>query len=213
MKLIDVISYKWKCFMRTICKTFGINLYYHTKYGFKTYRGKPLKELNYDLRQAMFVSSDNLLLGLDGLYDEYTHVGIPIKDSPHYRLMVACINRAFDNCDYLDLEKCGALDSRDRIQRSVEKHMISFEKSLKQIESGSYNPITYYVVDNQKYIHDGKHRAALCALLNRKVYAIEINPNSINSDYIRALKKEISKNGRQYQKHRKIICSITNVNK
>lgn len=200
-----------RALLNRICRALRMNIYYHTKYGYKTIHGKKDNQPSIKRpRKTIICSTDDLYLGVDGLYDEYSHAGIPVRLSPHYDLMNACEKKQLsDDCVYYELEKKGALDSRDCITRSIERHYEAYNKAKTEIESGSYKPVLFYRVEGKKIIFDGKHRAALCAFLGFDVIAYEIDPFEACSNYILKLRKYVRKHPDLFSKQIKFIDAIT----
>ena len=200
-----------KNLLRKICRVFHVNAYYKNEYGYKMIYGKKtLVGPDTAGKPVVNVPVSELYLGIDGLYDEYSHAGKAVKDSPHFGLIAASAKNDFTDCPYLEMEKTGKLDARDALTRSKERHLAAFRNSLKEFESGDYKPVVFYTVDGKKYLYDGKHRAALCACLGAaEVKGVEINPNEICSEYMLKLAKEIKKHPEKYQKQKSLIEAVT----
>lgn len=209
MKICDYILRQGRIVRRKILKILKLNYFYYNDYGFKMIMGKININHNISCSSETYILPDDLLLGVDGLFDNYSHMGKRITESPHYRLMKACDRNDFINCEYLMLENKGALDSRESINRSIEKHLNVYNEVKSQIEEEKYTPVSYYIVDEKKYIHDGKHRAAMCAYLGKKVKCVEVSPTSVCSEYMIRLKREIVKKPGLFTKHQRIIEVIT----
>jgi|LSQX01.1.fsa_nt_gb hypothetical protein len=50
--------------------------------------------------------------------------------------------------------------------------------------SNAYEPIVVYELDGKTYIFDGKHRAALCALLGKPVRCLKIDLKDLSEDFL-----------------------------
>lgn len=122
-----------------------------------------------------------LYMGPDFLKDNYTLLGRNIKDTPHYGLMKAIRESCLiKSTEYFERFVNAKIDWR-MFQSPIcneELYISKFKKSLEEIERDEYVPIMIYKVHDLYYIYDGKHRAALCALLNKnikcKLYPSEI---------------------------------------
>ncbi len=163
-----------------------------------------------DINNVLLCSPKELYLGVDGLYDFYSHTGKAITSSPHYELMDACSKNKLSESIYIHLENIGALDSRDSFRKKSEKHLAEFHKAKLEIENNTYNPVLFYVIDGNRYIYDGKHRAALCGYLGLKVKCVEINPHIVCSKYYIHLYGDMEKYPERYSKlQRKLVKTIT----
>ncbi len=124
-----------------------------------------------------FIDPNELFLDPDYLLDEYTLLDTPIIESPHYGLMKAIAeNQDISKTDYAKRFVSGTLDGR--IAGCLNKKFLtymcnSYEKRVDEIKSGTYPPVITYVKDGKRYIFDGKHRAALCAYMEKNVLCID----------------------------------------
>lgn len=145
-----------------ICKILHIHYYYENKYGIKEYNKIPFK-LSGSVQEEI-VDPRIVYLGFDGLKDQYTLLGIPISDSPHFDLMrkLESGQDIYDS-EYIKREISGCLDGRYEVEPS--DHNIHYQKVKKDILDNSYDPVLLYLIDKKLYAFDGKHRLAVCCLL------------------------------------------------
>lgn len=118
------------------------------------------------------IEPSQLFLGPDFLKDKYTLLGRCITDSPHIGFVSALMNNEpIEDTEYIQRFLNGTLDWRSPTIMPKDKMCFynKFEHSLSEIQSGEYTPVTVYLQGGKYYIYDGKHRAALCALLGKGV--------------------------------------------
>lgn len=173
-----------------------------------------LKEINpvfltSDIKKSeeCVLSPDELYLGIDFLNDNYTLLDTPIKESPHYELMEA-LHSGDDgrNTEYTARMLKGALDERYEILAYYldEKYFRNcFSAKISDIHEKS---VTVYRKNGRFYIHDGKHRAALCALLGANVKCRIVNFSDVCKEFnpkkIEAIEKK-----ENYKKHYTLLKS------
>lgn len=194
-------------FNRILKKIFGKRLVfvYPTVVGLKNFNLGFLSILKYPyVIEELILEPDRLYLGPDFLKDAYTLLDVKITDSPHYRYMESLnCNGDIRETDYIKRRKNGTLDWRDckPINSSfIEKAKQKFIIHKREIEDNKYNPILVYEIRNRYYIFDGKHRASLCALLNKTIKCRVISCNCVTSFYGDYL-YEIIKGDPLYSKH------------
>ena len=176
-------------FYRILEKLATINhaiFFFQTHVGIKNIGAKKIlgaKAFNNDSKLAL--SPKELYLGPDFLKDEYTLINKQLIDSPHYGLMLAIREKKdIRNTEYIRRFNLGELDWRHSrpMPKNFEFYYKKYEDSMKAIIEGSYRPIIVYFQDNRYYIYDGKHRAALCALLGVTINCIVVGNEIANSD-------------------------------
>ena len=179
----------------------------YTKVGVKSLN-QLMKNQEYYIINQKNIEAGELFLGLDGLKDHYTLMDCCLLDSPHYKLMKAIRSEnPIKETEYCKRTVQGTLDSRRAIELSDRYLKMMLDKYVarnQEIQLGTYKPVQVYQLENRYYIADGKHRAALCAVLNK-----EIKCDVISSDYlkdsfrlwmIKKMLKMYKKNG-EYSKH------------
>lgn len=173
-----------------------------TKYGVKglnNWYGSPIPVSN----KCIYLSSEDLFLEKDFLKDDYTLVNVNISNSPHYDFMNSLLTgKNIKSTDYIKRFEGGFLDGR--LPSYVSKKKIAemkriFEKMVNEVTLDEYEPVLVYNSNSKYYIYDGKHRAALCALFNKKVKCVLIKKIDL-SDSIVFSKYKLIKNNNKYLK-------------
>lgn len=137
------------------------------------------------------ISPSKLFLSVDYLKDNYTLLDCCLIDSPHYGF-VSAINsgQKIQRTEYYQRFIKGYLDGRHcQRTRDVSYFFNKNEKAKQDISCGSYKPVSVYFWKGRYYICDGKHRAALCAYLNKDVRCVLVP--SISGFKESAIHKEI----------------------
>lgn len=128
-----------------------------------------------------------MFLDADYLIDRHTLVGKCILDSPHCGLMKAIMEgRPIEATEYAARAQSGTLDvrnpsylSRTRIQRM----QALFQARLDEIKNATYSPVRVYRHKDRYCIFDGKHRAALCAVMGMAVNCVEMYHHGIEDAF------------------------------
>ena len=131
------------------------------------------------------IASTELFLGPDYLRDGYSLLNCCINESPHFGFMQALkTGESITETDYMQRYIEGSLDwRRGAIKpKNMERFFDKFSESQADIISGKSRPITTYIVGGRYYIFDGKHRAALCALLGVPVKCAVVGSEIANAD-------------------------------
>ena len=156
-----------------ICKHRHLVRFYFTKKGLKNfgaYRLLGAKHIN--PLETIELSPAELFLGPDFLKDDYTLLGINIVNSPHFSFMRALMERQpIIKTDYIQRSFDGTLDWRRGSLKTKRFDMYNnkFIETKDVIISGKMQPVVVYKNGEHYYIYDGKHRAALCSLLELPV--------------------------------------------
>ena len=177
------ILYVWIRLREKLFEHFMIFRVVETHVGYKFVNDTLIRieSSNNIIEPSVIIDPDNLFLGVDYLKDQYTLMGCRIKESPHFEFMKVLLNGGdIDRCEYIKRIQRGTLDARF-LYRGIEKSYFQnyFNNRRREIEAGDVTPILVYRVDNRYVIKDGKHRAALCALLKKPIYANVIDNKSI----------------------------------
>lgn len=147
--------------------------FYHSKYGIKNFGASRLVEARYLSNQNVVeISPQELYLGPDFLKDEYTLLDCPLKESPHFLLMEAIQSqKPLKETEYMKRFTRGCLDWRRGrpMPKDFEYWYKKNNLSCDGIINGNYQPVVVYSLGNRYYIFDGKHRAAMCALVGKSV--------------------------------------------
>ena len=145
---------------------------YKNKYGIKAINpcSSSIREPDTSER---FIDPALLYLDIDYLIDDYTLLDTAIPDSPHYGFMSALNGgKNIVETEYYTRYSNGYLDERTAIlisKRKLESFLSTFECRKNEIANDEYNPVLVYERHGRLYIYDGKHRAAMCALLGKQV--------------------------------------------
>lgn len=157
--------YLWR-FLIKLTRKFKISMLVDKKVG--------IKNLNYNLlvtpptsNTIISINPTELFLGPDFLVDQYTLLNRPLLESPHYELVEALSdNKDVKQTEYYRRYAKGTLDWRYLSNPKMVAHFYrKFVDSKNNVLNGTYEPIKIYKVGQVYYIYDGKHRAAMCALL------------------------------------------------
>ena len=190
-----------------ICRTFDITIVFHSKVGVKYFNSHYSSDnFEYLCEEKPFqLKKDELFLGPDKLKDQHSLIDLNIVNSPHFYLMKCIMNNEdIMNTEYIKRFKKGTLDNRlprKNINKLFLTHMKDkFNKKLKLINSNDYSPIKVYKNNNRFYIADGKHTAAMCALLNKNIKCVEVPGIKYDSFVIRLYKKMLEREN-EYSKH------------
>lgn len=182
------------------------SLVYFSPVGIK-YFNPPISRSIFDyfiLGNKFELSIDRLLIGPDNLKDKYTLLGTPISKSPYIGLMQFLnTSRDIKNIEYLERVKKGTLDIRRA--RSVDNQYIrrlynKFESKKSLIQKNTYVPIKCVLVDNEYYIADGKHTAALCEILDITPKCVDVTPLMYDSWFL-WLYNKMQKKPNEFRKH------------
>ncbi len=186
-----------------ICKLFNKTIVYESKTGLKEINPLfPTKQR--EIINLCTVSPDELFLGIDFLKDEYSLINTPIKESPHFELMASLYNGEDGlNTNYTKRMLKGALDERYEILAfylDKEYFKNCFNKKYNDIKNNSGENIIVYKKNGKCYIHDGKHRAALCSLLGIDAQCEVVDFSEVCKEF-NSKKLEILEKKEKYKKH------------
>lgn len=193
-----------------LCRIMKKTVIYQSKTGLKEIN--PVFHKRDDSGAAECALSPNeLYLGIDFLKDHYSLIDVPITESPHLGLMKE-LSEGGDGraCEYVRRMLGGSLDERYEIvafylDRNYFRNC--FEKRMREIESDNGECVVAYKHNDRYYIHDGKHRAALCALLGVDVKCKIIDFSAVCADFNSKKIAKLMKRG-QYTKHQSIFSAI-----
>ena len=167
------LSYYTRRIEEEMCKHLHIVRFYFTAEGLKNVGASQfLGALPVGTNTCIDLPANQLFLGPDYLKDTYTLLHTPILQSPHMDFVRAQRDALpIMDTEYIHRYLKGKLDWRHEMilpkDPSYFEHQ--FAASLTAIQGGTYPPVLVYKQGEHYYIFDGKHRAALCALLNRPV--------------------------------------------
>lgn len=175
-------------FVRVVEKVFmacNLIVFFKNKAGLKNIgANRLLQKMDYKVEDTKEIRPELLYLGPDFLKDKYTLLDCPVSTSPHFGLMKALNEKAvLRTTDYFRRFNKGTLDWRRSqvMPRSYNKFHNKYVKSQKEINDNKYNPVLVYYQNGRYYIYDGKHRAALCALMNKPVLCAVVSNSFVNT--------------------------------
>ena len=188
-------------------KLIGRTTYFETAYGIKAYSKPPFIITNQENVRMTEIDPSKILLSFDGLKDEYTHVGMPLAESPHIGLIKAIrAGEDITQTRYFKEEINGCLDGRY-------EHIYSQALVNKLIKSSKAEkkglPIVYRI-GLSYYVLDGKHRLAT-ALVDgvSSVQSIEIPKQEVAQHiYTQMIYKNMLEDPGKYQKNIQHIESL-----
>ncbi len=152
---------------------------YETKYGIKN-----INISNYicfphsSIGEPFSLNATELYLDADFMKDDYSLLDCSINETPHFKLMQALLSdEDISHSEYIQRALKGYLDWRDYQSKSpnYDDFKAKFKQLKSEIETNSYSPIEVFLLDGRYYIHDGKHRAALCAALGKNIKCVLID--------------------------------------
>ena len=162
--------------------------FYKTSVGLKNaWAGHLFGARDYTIIEDNYLPADIIMLGPDYLKDQYTLLGCPISDSPHFYLMRTINEKGnLAETDYMKRISKGTLDWRfaTPIPKNFNSYYKEYHNSLEEIQRGDYRPVVVYYLNGKCYVYDGKHRAALCALLNIPVHCHIVSSEIANADLL-----------------------------
>lgn len=169
-----------------------------------------LNHYEYVLKDNYCVSASELFLGPDFLRDDFTLLCTNILDSPHFSLMESLMyGKEIENTDYVRRLLSGKLDWRDCTIMPKDKEYFRkrFNKSFIEIKEDRYKPIIIYNQGKRSFIYDGKHRAALCCLLNVPVRCVVVD-NLIAHDGVWRYMFNLLDGDNTYRRHIDYHCQF-----
>ncbi len=186
-----------------IFKKIGLSFIFKTTVGVK-YINPLIGELPHAVIDCFEIEPEYLFLGVDFLSDEFSLLGTNVCKSPHFFLMRTILLKGeIRKTEYCRRLEQGSLDARKKMYISSKREKIfidMFKKREKQIELNEYPPVKVYEVDKKLYVVDGKHRAALCALMGRKVKCEKISSDYLKDSFLSWLHSRIATN-ESFSKH------------
>lgn len=188
--------------LNRLARIMKISLLYHTSKGVK-YLNPLMRSIKLCASEPFVVEPDQLFIGFDALADQYTLVGENLLHSPHYGLMEALENGNDPRqTDYCKRYQNGTLDTRSPTPLTkgvLENFAKTFQKRKQEILAGVCEPVQVYRIGEKLYLADGKHRAALCALLGQPIRCEEIGPDYLNDSFRRWMYDAMCRKASRYQ--------------
>lgn len=187
-----------------LAEKMGISVLYHTSKGVK-YLNPLMRSMKLCASEPFAAQPDRLFLGFDALDDRYTLVGVDLLHSPHYGLMEALENRKDPaQTDYCRRYQNGTLDTRSPVPLTkavMDNFARTYPKRKQELLEGICEPVQVYRIGEKLYLADGKHRAALCALLGKPVVCVQISPDYLNDSFRRWMYTAMCRKPERYQRN------------
>lgn len=186
-------------------KVLGKSKLYETSYGIKVVNPVHFRGQVFEYKEVT-VNPTELYLGCDALNDDYTLVGKPISQSPHFELVkLLSEDKTIDDCEYIRRKEIGTLDGRDGVALSSsekERHYMDYARSKNSLLNNTYEQPILYKVDGKYYIYDGKHRAAMACLLGVSIRCKVLEIYSYSRDiYSNLVYQQMKKSPARYSKN------------
>lgn len=163
----------WKAISRfwSDCHVF---CFYKGKYGIKNINLNQLVFPGQFVLKNINISPSLLRLGPDFLKDKYTLLDTPVVNSPHAELMSLLYNdKEVADSEYINRYYHGYLDWRRGIKTiNPSRFNNKYNTIVDSVLSDNYEPVKIYQIGDSYYVYDGKHRAALCAVLGKDVKCV-----------------------------------------
>lgn len=203
--MLKNIKYHILRFFEKVCKYFNILIVFSTRVGIKTLNITSFrKDLEEESGECYYSNGMDLFLGPDFLKDKYTLLDCPLTDSPHLGFVKYLSHGSNpDSTDYIKRYYTGTLDGRIG-HCSISNFSFFVEKNKSRTEeilNDCIEPVKVYEWKGKKYIQDGKHRAALCLLLNKKVPYRLIDGKLLFGGITSCMIRVAAKKGHEYSKH------------
>lgn len=191
-----------------ICERMNALRIIQSSVGYKILNVSLLRSSEYNITHninndtIVILEPKQLFLSIDLLKDKYSLLGCNILCSPHYNFMVALENeKPLKDTDYINRYKNGTLDARfPHIAKDYAYFKDKYKKMKILVTNNNIEPVSVYKIGTQYYIKDGKHRAALCALLNKPIPCRVLDEKRMIGGVGSAVKRLIGTNT-QYSKH------------
>lgn len=195
---MNKIEYYWWRLRQEFCRRYHLSYVYETRvgikgiYGVKSLPAIPLNTESFECKPG------ELFLGIDYLKDQYTLLGCTLLESPHFAFMKALLKHEdLSKTDYIYRCENGIIDGR--VASLNYSNFDYFKKTFKEkydaINNNVVSPVYVYRINGKMYIYDGKHRAALCALLGKPIVCMEVSNERFGSTMSLILNNEY------YSKH------------
>lgn len=193
----------YRC-LNKLAKILNISVLYQTKTGVKSLN-QLMQSRETPALSEFYAKPQELFLGFDALKDAYSLVDVCIDASPHLGLMQALDeHRNVKQTDYCRRYAAGTLDGRSRV--ALSSHMLrtfedKFADRRQEIVEECYAPVQVYKCHGRYYIADGKHRAALCVLLDKPIKCAEISDDFLQDSFRQWIYRKMLKNKKAYSKN------------
>lgn len=210
-----IFRYYWFRFIERKCSKYGIIKITDTKVGLKNINmGKVAQLYNPHPIEQVMLQPEELFLGPDFLRDEYTLLNCSVVDSPHFSFMKAMQSGDdLEKTDYVCRSSKGILDWRRAVP--IGEHLKFWKsmyiKKIEDIENDTLTDVLVYKLNRHYYIYDGKHKAALCAVVGKPIKCTVISEACVFSFYNRYMLEMTNKRS-GYTKHNDFLKAYLNQN-
>lgn len=204
--LIDHIYRPWWGWrFQNYCVSHGFEIFLFQQSGLKSFG------FSYDppascrvVRAGVRLPAETLLCPIDGLRDDLTLLGTPVVQSPTYAFLHALEHgEPFFDTAYIRRYVSGTLDQRwPRNVRYLHPPEFwgIYTKRRAQVLAGTYAPVRVFCVKGRYYILNGKHRAALCALLGQDVRCDVLDSGEVYAASLHQVHKRLLQRPAAFQK-------------
>lgn len=203
----------WGWRFQNYCVSHGYEIFLFQQSGLKSFG------FSYDppgscrvARAGVFLPAEALLCPVDGLMDPFTLLGTPVVQSPTYAFLQALEHGApFFDTEYIRRYAAGTLDQRwPRNVRYL--HPPEFWRIYalrrRQVLAGTYAPVRVFCVAGRYYVLNGKHRAALCALLGQAVRCDVLDTGDVYAKSLYKVHKRLLRRPAAFQKTLRFLDEI-----
>ena len=193
------------------CRRLHLAYLRHTKVGVKGYN-VPLRSSSplflEAQRSEVEVPCRDLLLGFDGLKDQFTLVDRPVDCSPHAEFMRAVAEgHKLDTTEYLARIHTGTLDrspARHIGTKQLRELCRRYQRAMEAFRTGTSEPVKIARLRERLYIVDGKHRAALAATLSGSVRCVDAS-NVFRDSYYAWVARMMDERPNEYSRQRRFL--------
>lgn len=204
--LIDHIYRPWWGWrFQNYCVSHGLEIFLFQQSGLKSFG------FSYDPPESCGVvcagirlPAETLLCPIDGLTDDLTLLGTPVVQSPTYAFLHALeYGEPFFDTAYIRRYVLGTLDQRwPRNVRYLHppEFWSIYAKRRAQVLAGTYAPVRVFCVQGRYYVLNGKHRAALCALLGQDVRCDVLDTGEVYAESLHKAHKRLLQRPAVFQK-------------
>lgn len=196
--------------LNRVFKIFGMHVFFVNSKGVKCINQK-IKSQQFDkfpIVEEKTIDPMDLYIGFDGLKDEYSLVDVQILKSPHLDLANALVqNTAIEHCSYYKRLQNGYLDMRFNQQFKKSIYINGLLERQQKISSENYSRVKVVRIQDRYYIIDGKHTAALCCSMGKKINCSEIM-NPLHDPFYQKVYKIMKKRPIQFKKNLSLLEKV-----
>lgn len=188
-----------------IAKKHFVNKLFETRVGVKYFFPVFDPIFNNSDSEVFMMDPNELYLEFDALLNKYTLCDTSLTSSPHLDFLRAISSGGnIKKTDYVRRCEQGTLDMRN--PRYIGKEMLlffkeKFNKRKEEVKNNNYKPVTVYKVGERYYIADGKHRAAMCALLGINVKCAIVDTPYLEDSFYHWIYEKMKKTPDRYKKN------------